>query len=142
MFISVILIGPDGWIDTTESLEVERTTSAYGFHKPWWKGVSFFHRDGMRYEVLTATPSRSLWPLSKLLAATIYNPKFTVQYEFRSIGPYEVDDLKQAVADAIDNDDDILTQFHEADELKELLAEARTFDAVLKLLRFAQTDPD
>jgi hypothetical protein len=142
MFISVILVGQDGWIDTTENLEVERTTSAYGFHKPWWKGVSFFHRDGMRYEVLTATPSRSLLPLSKLLAATIYNPKLTVQYEFRSVGPYEIDDLKQAVADAIDKDDDILTQFHEADELKELLAEAKTFDRVLKVLRFAQTDPD
>lgn len=142
MVISVIMIGEDGWTDTAESLEVERTTSAYGFHKPWWKGVTFFHRDGMRYEVLTATPTRSLPPLSKLLAATIYNPRFTVQYEFRSVGPYEIDDLKQAVADAIDKDDDILTQFHEVDALKELLADAKTFDGVVKLLRFAQTDPD
>jgi hypothetical protein len=141
MFISVILIGQDGWTDTAESLEVERMTSAYGFLKPWWKGVSFFHRDGTRYEVLTATPSRRLPPMAKLLAATIYNPRFTVQYEFRSVGPYEIDDLRQAVADAIDRDDDILTQFHEADELKERLAEVKTFDGVLKLLRFAQTDP-
>ena len=140
MFISVLMIGQDGWTDTAESLEVERTTSAYGFHKPWWKGVSFFHRDGTRYEVLTATPTR--WMPPKILAATIYNPRCIVQYEFRSAGPYELDDLKQAVADAIDKDDDILTQFHEADELKERLADVKTFDGVLKLLRFAQTDPD
>ena len=139
MFVSVLMIGQDGWTDTAESLEVERTTSAYGFRKPWWKGVSFFHRDGTRYEVLTATPTG--WMPPKILAATIYNPTMIVRYDFHSLGPYEIDDLKQAVADAIDKDDDILTQFHEADELKELLADAKTFDGVLKLLRFAQTDP-
>ena len=140
MVISVIMIGQDGWIDTAGSLEVERTTSAYGFHKPWWKGVSFFHRDGTRYEMLTATPTQ--WMPPKFLAVTVYNPSVLVRYDYRSVGPYEVDDLKQAVADAIDKDDDILTQFHEADELKELLADVKTFDGVLKLLRFAQTDPD
>ena len=135
MVINVIMLGENGWTDTAESLEVERTTSAYGFHKPWWKGVSFFHRDGTRYEVLTATPTR--WMPPKFLALTIYNPSIVVQYDYRSVGQYEVDDLKQALADAIDRDDDILTQFHEADELKELLANAMTFDGVLKVLRFA-----
>ena len=135
MVINVIMIGDNGWTDTAESLEVERTTSAYGFHKPWWNGVTFFHRDGTRYEMLTATPTK--WMPPKFLALTIYNPSILVQYDYRSVGPYEVDDLKQALADAIDRDDDILTQFHEADELKELLANARTFDGVLKVLRFA-----
>ena len=135
MVINVIMLGENGWTDTAEALEVERTTSAYGFHKPWWKGVSFFHRDGTRYEVLTATPTR--WMPPKFLALTIYNPSIVVQYDYRSVGQYEVDDLKQALADAIDRDDDILTQFHEADELKELLANAKTFDGVLKVLRFA-----
>ena len=135
MVINVIMIGDGGWTDTAESLEVERTTSAYGFHKPWWKGVTFFHRDGTRYEMLTATPAQ--WMPPKFLALTIYNPSVLVRYDYRSVGPYEVDDLKQALADAIDQDDDILTQFHEADELKELLGNAKTFDGVLKVLRFA-----
>ena len=73
----------------------------------------------------------------KLLALTIYNPSMIVQYDYRSVGPYDVDDLKETLARAIDNDDDILTQFHDADELKELLANAKTFDGVLKVLRFA-----
>jgi len=138
--ISVILIGEDGWTDTSESLEVERVTSAYGFHKPWWHGVSFFHRDGHRYEVLSATPLRSLLPLSRLLAATIYNPRFTVRYDYRSAGTYELADLTRALGSAIDKDDDVLTQFREAGELKRRLAKVRSFDDVVNLLQFSATE--
>jgi hypothetical protein len=64
---SVILVGDDGWTDTEPALLAERVTSAYGFHRPWWRGVSLFHRDGGRYEVVSAQPARALPPLSKLL---------------------------------------------------------------------------
>jgi len=136
----VIAIGEDGWTDTAESLEVERVTSAYGVHKPWWRGVSFFHRDGNRYEVLSATPMRSLLPLSKLLARTIYNPRFTVRYDYHSVGRYELADLTRALENAIDKDDDVLTQFREAGELKRRLAKVRSFDDVVNLLQFSATE--
>ena len=139
---SVILVGDNGWTDMEPSLPAERVTSAYGFHKPWWHGVSFFHRDGSRYEVASALPTQALPPLSKLLAATIYNPRLTVRYEYRSLGRFELTDLKQALLKAIDKDDDILTQFHESEGLKRRVGDARSFDDVAEVLHFAATDTD
>jgi hypothetical protein len=139
---SVILVGDDGWTDTEPALLAERVTSAYGFHRPWWRGVSFFHRDGGRYEVVLAQPARALPPLSKLLAATIYNPRFAVRYEYRRVGPYDLGVLRGALLRAIDKDDDILTQFHDADDLTRRLAHATSFDDVAEVLRYAATETD
>jgi hypothetical protein len=65
-----------------------------------------------------------------------------VHYEYRSTGAYELTELKQALADAIDKDDDVLTQFHEGDELKQRLERARSFDEVVEVLRFAETETE
>jgi len=138
--VSVILVGDDGWTDTEPSLLAERVTSAWGFHKPWWRHVSLFHRDGHRYEVASALPARPLPRLSKLLAATIYNPRLTVRYEYRSLGRYELAELKRALLTAIDRDDDVLTQFHEAEDLKRRVEAAASFDDVAEVLQCAATE--
>ena len=135
---SVIAIGQDGWTAIETDLMPERAGSAYGFHKPWWRGVSFFHRNGTRYEVGSATPLGSVPP--KLLAATFYNPRINVRYEFRAAGPYAIDDLKKALSSAIDRDPDILTQFHGADELTARVAAAASFDDLVAVLRYAATE--
>lgn len=140
--ISAIFVGDNGWTDTAPDLPAERVTSAYGFHKPWWRGVKIYHRNGYLYEIESATPERPLPPLSKLLAATIYNPSFTVHYEYRSTGFYQIADLKQAVHDAIARDDDVLTQFHDAGDLTARVAKATTFDHVVEVLRYAGTDDE
>ena len=138
--ISVIFVGEDGWTDTARELPEERATSAHGFHKPWWRGVKLYHRNGYVYEVESAKSEEPLAPMSKLLAATIYNPTFSVQYAYRSTGFYKLDDLKAALTAAIDKDDDILTQFHEADELREMVAKATSFDDLVEVLTYAATE--
>ena len=140
MPVSVVGVGENGWVETETSLESERATTAAAFHNAWWRGVRFFHRDGQWYEVTSATPVRRLPALSKLLANTIYNPRLTVRYEYQSRGQYELDELRHALVDAIDKDDDVLTQFHEAAELKARLNDARSFDDVVAVLRFTIDD--
>lgn len=138
--ISVIFVGEDGWTDMARDLPEERATSAHGFHKPWWKGVSLYHRNGYRYEVESATPNEDLPPLSKLMAATIHNPTFSVQYAYRSTGFYQLDELKMALQDAVDLDDDVLTQFHDADDLAARITAAKTFDDLVQVLEYARTE--
>ena len=138
--LSVIAIGDNGWTEIESDLLTEREGSAYGFHKPWWRGVSFFHRDGKRYEVAAATPLGSMVP--KILASTIYNPSVKVRYEYRAVGPYSLDDLKRAMIGAIEKDDDILTQFHTAGELKALVARAASFDDAVGVLQYAATEDE
>jgi hypothetical protein len=137
---SVIFVGDDGWTDMAADLPAERMTSAHGFHQPWWKGVKLYHRNGYRYEVETATPEGPLPPLSKALAATIYNPQFKAQYTYLSTGFYQIDELKQALHDAVKKDDDVLTQFHDAEELCEMVAKASTFDDLVAMLNYAATE--
>ena len=137
---SVILVGDNGWTDTANDLLAERMTSAHGFHQPWWKGVKLYHRNGYRYEVEKATPEEALPPLSKVLAATLYNPTFKVQYEYLSTGFYQLDELKQALHDAVTKDDDVLTQFHDADELCAMIAKAAHFDDLVEMLTYAATE--
>ncbi len=138
--ISVIFVGANGWTDMTPDLPAERLTSAHGFHKPWWRGVTLYHRNGYKYEIESATPEQPLPPLSKLLAATFYNPRFTAQYEYRSTGFYRLDELKQALHEAIHNDPDVLTQFHGADELRGMVEKAKSFDDLVEMLDYAATE--
>jgi hypothetical protein len=138
--ISVIFIGDDGWTDMVPDLPPERETTARDFHKPWWKGVKLYHRNGYVYEVDKGTTEQSLPPLSKLLASTFHNPQITAQYEYRSTGFYQLDDLKKAVHEAIHRNPAVLTQFHGADDLTARVAEAATFDDVVDVLRYAATD--
>ena len=137
---SVIFVGDNGWTDMAADLPAERKTSAYGFHNQWWKGIRIFHRNGYVFEVEKATPETELPPMSKVLAATIYNPEFNVAYEYQSTGFYQLADLKKAIDQAIDADDDVLTQFHEADELHEMVAKANSFDDVVEVLVYARSE--
>jgi hypothetical protein len=135
----VIVVADDGWTETQPDLLTEREGTAFCFHKTWWMGVSFFHKNGTRYEVAAATPLTPLPPLSKFLSATVHNPRIVVRYEYRAAGHYGLDELKDALSEAIYRDSDVLTQFHGADELSECIGGASTFDDLVKVLRFAAT---
>lgn len=137
---SVIFIGENGWTDMAADLPETRMTSAHGFHQPWWKGVRIFHRNGYVYEVESAKPDRELPPLSKVLAATLYNPTYNIAYDYRSTGFYKLDDLKKALNHAIDADADVLTQFHDAAELHGMVAKANSFDDVVEVLVYAGSE--
>ena len=138
--ISVIFVGEDGWTDMARDLPEERATTAHGFHTPWWKGVKLYHRNGYRYEVENATPNEELPPVSKLMKATIHDPTFSVQYEYRSTGFYQLDELRQALRTAVEQNGDVLTQFHDADDLTARVAAAKTFDDFVQLLEYARTE--
>jgi hypothetical protein len=50
-------------------------------------------------------------------AHTVHNPVVELAYEYTRGPVYPVEELRDAVRRAIEQDDDILTQFHEASEL-------------------------
>jgi hypothetical protein len=134
----VIAVGQNGWTDIEPDLLPEREGSASGFHKPWWRDVSLYHRSGTRYEVSKATP---VGPVpSKLLASTFYNPRLRVRYEYRAAGLYSIEDLKSVLSQAIYRDPDVLTQFHGADELTARVSSAASFDDLVEVLRYAATE--
>lgn len=136
---NVVVVGPNGWADVREQLETSGRHTVLGFHKAWWRGVRFFHRDGSVYEVESAIPERELGLVSKLLAYTIFNPRLSIRYEYCRRGPYELGSLAAAVAEAIEKDDDILTQFADRDDLLDVVSSSTSFDAVVAAILHGAT---
>jgi hypothetical protein len=139
---SVIMISDDGWTETERELIAERAISLRSFHKTCWKRASFFHRNGRRYEVVSADPLKPLPPLSKVLAATFHNPQIVVRYQYREAGAYSLNDLKLALSEVVYRDPDMLTQYHAADELMMRLGGSSTFDDLVGVLHYAATEGD
>jgi hypothetical protein len=131
----VILVGPNGWASLDDDLHVNGRQTALGYHKRWWSGVRFFHSDGSVYEIESAEPERPLGAVSKALAMTVYNPWLQLKYKYREISRYSVEELRSAVAQAIREDDDVLTQFEDENELIRQLSAAEDFHAVASVIR-------
>lgn len=56
----VIVVGPNGWVELRPHLVVSERTKALAYHKKWWNGVRFFHRDGSVHEVERVEPASEL----------------------------------------------------------------------------------
>ncbi|HEY0020560.1 MAG TPA: hypothetical protein VGC13_29950 [Longimicrobium sp.] len=139
----VIMLYPEaGGAEALAELPEEGVESAARRHHEWWRGVSYYHRDGLRYVIGSAVPEQPPGWLSRVLPTLLYNPGVRVRYRFRQGVPYDLAQLRDALAAAIRADDDILTQFHESGELLEALARATTFDDVAGVLHLAATDTD
>ena len=132
--VTMIALDASGWTALQSELPRIRRTSAIAFHRGWWRTAEFYHVDGPRYRVASGTSVQPLGRLSAVLAYTVYNPRVDVEYAYERIGPYALDQLKSAVQEAIDADDDVLTQFVEPDELKRQVAQASSFEALAHVL--------
>jgi len=75
-----------------------------------------------------------------LLANTIYNPRVTATLIWQPPKPYSLDDLKFAYARAVEQDDDILTQFVEAEELKARISRAQSFAELVEVYHWMSSD--
>jgi len=139
--VVVIAVNQRGSVELLAALEATKRTSAYAFHRRWWRAVSFFHRDGQRYEVASVVPDRPRGFISRVLASTVYNPRFSATYRYRAMGPYSLADFQNSVKAAIAADDDILTQFHTQKELLTQLVSTSSFNDMVGFVRYMQ-EPD
>lgn len=71
---------------------------------------------------------------TRLLAKTFYNPAITVDIEWKLIGNYRLDDLKNDICSCVDKDDDIITQFEEGDIIKNEIRNCHSFEDILSTL--------
>jgi hypothetical protein len=140
--IAVLAIGRRGWVEGYPALPLALEVTALGYHRAWWHASTFFHADGYRYAVSAAVPARPLGAWSRMLAATVYNPRVRVQFEYERARRYTLDDLKAAFGAALEADDDVLTQFHEPEELRGKLAAAASFAEVTAVLELSRTETD
>jgi hypothetical protein len=115
--------------------------TALGAFSGFVEQCTVFDREGRKWQAKgVEAPFRKSW-WRVLLAHTVYNPRISVRIVWSSPKAYQLDELKQAYLTAVNRDDDILTQFVEADELKRRIAGAQTFDALVEVYQWMQADP-
>ena len=79
------------------------------------------------------------WWLTPLVH-TIFNPWVDVELIWQHPQQFRLEDLKERYLHAVDHDDDNLTQFVNAPELKKKIEAAQSFNDLIYVYRWMQTD--
>lgn len=123
----------------TGEYPLDRVT-LYGYIKHKVDDTTYYDKDGFKWrsDIYAQKPSF----LKKLLAKTFYNPLIKVERTWIKIGPYALPELIEKVNRCIDLDDDVLTQFIDASELKTKVSQSETFNGLVKILFDYAFKPD
>lgn len=68
------------------------------------------------------------------MAHTFYNPVIEVEPEWTKQGGYQLQELKAGINQCVDKDDDIITQFVDADTFKTVVSKATSFNDLYNAL--------
>ncbi len=71
---------------------------------------------------------------NRFLAKTIYNPSFEVVLFWKQINTYELEELKAKIKNCIEKDDDMLTQFVDANFFTYKIEQASNFSQIINTL--------
>ena len=138
---SIVVVGPEGMLELWSDLPETTRTSAYAMIKGVLPALRLYQGDGNVSRVREANPPFQLGPIRRLLARTVYNPRFEVRLTYEQ-QPYELADLKGQILAAIALDDDIITQFHDAATISGWIRDASSFREIVAALRHAEHEDD
>ena len=99
-----------------------------------FKDTVLFDQDGNIWSYQQVSDKFKNNFLTKFLAKTFYNPLLDAKVMWTKIGTYQIKELHDKLKSCVDKDDDINTQFEEADVIKSSLDQATTFADILKVL--------
>jgi hypothetical protein len=136
--MNVIVVGPET-LERLPELPNQRRATVYSYYKRWWTGLVYFHRDGHAYRVSAVRPPRPFGAMTRVLSYTIHNPAVDFAIEYDRGVLYALDELRSAVTKAIEADDDIITQFHDPEELVDRANRSQSFEEFLELVAITQT---
>lgn len=133
-----LAVSSSGYVAEIKGLEDLTRCSLYGLAKGLHKNLRLYDCSGLCWEVLQVKGPLPMNFWTRLLAQTVYNPRFQVKITWKEAQPYTLDDLKLILKRKTEEDDDILTQFTEADQLKGIIEGCKTFEELLSQLRGAR----
>src|SRR5688572_2146519 len=128
-----LLVSEDGWVELLSDPADIASWSFYAVSKYQGASIIIFDSSDSALRVKSISSERPLNLLNKLLAETIYNPevKITMGFE-KEKAPLQA--TLELLEKAIDADDDCLTQWTEAEELKEAIRKANSFKSLVGIL--------
>jgi len=136
------VVGPRGYFAFQQDYSSRQTGSLLGVVNGFFEQSTVYDAGGQRWQSngIDCSYRRSWWTV--LLANTVYNPRISVAILWRPPCDYVLDELKRGYAQAVEHDDDILTQFVSASELQRRIAAAQSFADLVEVYRWMQTDAE
>ncbi|MDG4715527.1 hypothetical protein [Winogradskyella marincola] len=116
-----------------ETIKYFERTSAYGLiQNSSYVEIYSSEMEILNLEQKTDKFKNTKW--NRFLAKTVYNPSFDVTLLWKKIGTYKLTELKAKIKVCIEKDDDILTQFVEADFLMHKVEHSTDFTELVNNL--------
>ena len=84
------------------------------------------------YRLIAKAFKNTFW--NRLLAYTFYNPKYKTKPVWERIREYHIEDLKDRLKECVDADDDIITQYEDAEIIKREINICFSFTDVVDVL--------
>ncbi len=135
MKFPLLIIASDGWVDYLKKDEDLGAFNYIAIRKYNKLKPYIIDSTESAWQIIQISPKKRLTVLDKLLAYTFHHPLIPVTLQIEQIIEKPMDTIKQALMQAIDADDDILTQWCEADELKEAVRSADSFKSLIANLK-------
>jgi hypothetical protein len=128
------------WIQLSLTAETRAVVTRLTLLSDWDEQCTTYDADGATWRFRLERPASGFSALARFAARVAYNPRHEVGVAWRRVRRYELPELKDAYVDAIDRDDDILTQFVEPEELRERVRRCESFQDLVETWRWMETD--
>jgi hypothetical protein len=129
-----LVVADDGWVEQLGSKEELSTMTHTTLKKYSKRRVVLYDSRDHAWQIDSFTPLRREGIIAKLFAA-FSNSKVPVRVDVRPITEAPLQATRAALATAIDADDDILTQFTTAADLKNAIEQGQSFEGLLGILK-------
>ncbi|OGX89223.1 hypothetical protein BEN47_07405 [Hymenobacter lapidarius] len=130
----LIAIGNNGVPNIIQSASVLSKASVRELTTAYFDTVDLFDNTSVKWKFRQVSANLKISWWTKSLANTIYNPTLDVDIVWTFNGAYHLSELKKKLTNCVDKDDDIITQFEEADVIKAAIGNAMQFDDILIVL--------
>ncbi len=133
----ILLIADDGWVEyVKDGAQIAKWTRS-AVMKYENRRIIVLEAGDRAWRVVRITTDPPIKKLSRFLAYTIHNPKVPITIEVEPIVLSPIDAAREALDRAIEADDDVLTQQVSAEELRNAVRKAGSFQEVVTALKRA-----
>jgi hypothetical protein len=129
-----LVVADDGWVQQIDSKEALSALTRAALRKYSKRRVILYDSRDRAWQIDGFEPLQHENAVAKLLAV-VSNRKVPVRTSVKPITESPLQVTRDALAAAIDADDDILTQVTKASELKSAIDQAHSFEALIDVLK-------
>ena len=128
-------------VSAASSAKVGQRVSRVALVTEYDSHCTIYDSEGMAWGFHFVGRKEKFSMLDRLLAE-VYNPSRQFPVSYSQLRSYQFAELQRVYIDAVAHDDDILTQFVEANELTKRIQQCSNFKGVLETWQWMETEKD